>query len=657
MKINESLFMVSLRESFLEIIPFSIISSFFILLYMLINGLYPEHSILSPLSSITTVFQYILPFLIIISIASKFGKNYNIDYLYTGILAVILFLTISLKIDAQGEITYLKDKMFYAIFLPIITHYSFLYLSQRNIFKIITYDVANPQLKNSINALLPLILIFTAFAIVSPNLEKIATFFLEIINILINSLEIIELKIILQLILTHCITWLTSSFSTDSFLMFADIEIFPNISVQLYIYSFVLIGGVGAMLSLILAILMYSKNESHKKIAWYALPFSLFNISEILLFGLPIILNLSLLLPFITVPVVNFLTSYLFFQFVDINTVYESFSWTTPIFISGNILANHESYLFILLQIFNLILGVILYRPYLKRYDEDTSNIKEKLLEEKFGVQGIRIDEHFKQQKEVQYFSAHSKVIQDQIKINKLIDEILDGELYLYYQPQMNIKTNDYYGLESLIRFKNAQGEMTGPYFIPQLEDAGYSHVIDIWVIKQVKKDLELFNQKGFNPKISINLTPASISNNEIIDLLVDTLGEYNVYIEILERTFAQDDETFKLNLNILQYRGFKICVDDFGSGYSSLQYLHSLPASAIKIDKALLDNIEERNGKILYEHICKMCQDLGYDLIAEGVEDKAQIEFLKDCDVSIVQGYYFYKAITSEEVIKIYNQ
>ncbi|HFU74953.1 MAG TPA: EAL domain-containing protein [Arcobacter sp.] len=649
MNYSESLFLISLRQAFFEIVPFSIISSFGILLGILTsdyNNVNPN-SVFSTLLYITNSFAYIFPFLLIITISNRFGKNYNINYVYTTILTLILYISIVISFNTDGSISYIDNNIFLSIALPIIIHYYFIYLTKLKIFQIITYDIANEQLKNSINSILPIAIIYTTLIVLIPYINTSLVFLYDFFTYLFSTQESHEIQAIAQMLFSHMIWWVSGIQGIDSYETFASFnflnkEIFENLTTEAFIYGFVLLGGVGATLSLIIAIILYSKNEGQRKIAWYALPFSIFNINEILFFGLPIILNLSLLIPFLVVPIINFASAYLFFQYVPVGDVVSHIDWSTPILVSGYLIGNSESYLFVLLQVFNVILGIILYRPFLKRYDEETSNMKALVFEEKFGAKGIKVYEELDTKKKLHYYQTHAQVIKNQIRINKTIDKILDGELLLHYQPQVDINLNTIYGFESLIRYKNKEGEISGPDFIPDLEDAGYSYILDIWVINKIAEDYSHFDNIGMAPKISINLSPQSIINSEIIDLIIEKLKNFNIYIEILERTFIHHNEHFMNSLNRLQDHGFKICIDDFGAGYSSLQYLHNLPAHAIKIDKALLDNISTKKGKILFKYIVQICEDLGYNVIAEGVENNEQLTFLQECNVQIAQGFYF---------------
>ena len=115
--------------------------------------------------------------------------------------------------------------------------------------------------------------------------------------------------------------------------------------------------------------------------------------------------------------------------------------------------------------------------------------------------------------------------------------------------------------------------------------------------------------------------------------------------------------ELFLNNINRLKENGFSISVDDFGSGFSSLQYLNILPANSIKFDRALILNTKTDSGKELYKSISSMCQLQNFKIIAEGVETQEELDVVKDSGINIVQGYYFSRALPFEEVYNFYKE
>lgn len=653
MRISNNLLHLSLKEAFLNIIPFYIMASLGVLLINVFN-IDPDTNniVIKSFLHISNTFSYLFPILLITAISYSLANNYHISRFLSICLSLFVFIKFAWVIE-NNKLYYKHSMEIYAFFIPLISTYLYIYLYKIKSIRIIKEDnLVSNQLKIVVNSLIPILIVYLLLTLLIPYISGFLQVRLE--NFFFNITEnlSIEIKTFIQVITTHLIWWFTGIHGTHIYNVFADLsysqqDIFQNLTSETFIFSFLVFGGAGSTLSLIIAILLKSKNQHSRKISFISFPFAIFNINEILLFGLPVIMNLSLLIPFLFLPIFNFFTSYLVFSFFAIPASEYVLSWTTPIFVSGYLLGDTQSYTFVLLQLFNLIVGIFVYIPFLKLYDQSQElNIDTKKLKEKFNIKDeIDVIE------EINFFKTQAEIIKEKSNTHKMVDELVAGDLLLYYQPKIEIKTNKCYGFEALLRFKNKDNKIVGPYFIPQIEKAGYNFVIDLWVINQVLEDLEKWHKKLFFPRISINLSPDSISNEYIIDKIIRKLKNKNIEIEILERTFANEHSRFMKNILKLKDNGFIISIDDFGTGFSSLQYLHTLPANIIKLDKALLDNKTTKKGKILYKDIAKMCQNLNYVLISEGVETKDDVDFLKSIKIDIIQGFYYSKAIPFDKV------
>ena len=269
--------------------------------------------------------------------------------------------------------------------------------------------------------------------------------------------------------------------------------------------------------------------------------------------------------------------AYIFFYLYPISDSI-NISWFTPIFISGYLVDNSFTYVY--LQIVQIIISTLIYLPFIKNYqkhlgqNESFENLKNSL--------GIK--EHFEKTMHLNTIKTQQDIINEEKEIAKLVKKLSQGEFLLYYQPKIDIKNSKIKGYEALLRFKKRDGRIVGPYFIDKIEQVGFEKIIDFWVINRVKKDLLNWNKNEFYPKISINISPESICNEIIIEKIIKELKEFSIDIEILERTFAKKMNHFLSNIEKLRNNGFTISIDDFGSGFSSLQYLNILPADFIKL-------------------------------------------------------------------------
>ncbi len=653
MKISNNLLHLSLKEAFLDIVPFYIMSSIGVLLTNVFNiDANTNNILIKSFLHITNTFSYLFPIFLVIAISYHLANNYHMHRFISIGTSLLIFVNFAWNIE-NNQLYYKFNMTVYAFIIPIITTYLYIYLSKIKIFRIIKEDnIVSNQLKKIVNSLIPIFIIYLILTFLIPFISDFLHATLE--QFFANTVKdlSIEIKTFIQVIITHIIWWFTGIHGTHIYNIFADIsytqqEIFQNLTSETFIYSFLVFGGAGSTLSLIIAIILKSKNYHSRKISFISLPFAIFNINEILLFGLPIIMNFTLLIPFLLLPIFNFFTSYLVFSFFAVPESNYILSWTTPIFVSGYLLADAKTFTFVFLQLFNLVAGVFIYLPFMKIYDEAQElNNDTKKLKEKFNIKD-EVDTI----EEISFFKTQAEIIKEKSNTHKMVEDLISGDLLLYYQPKIDIKNGQCYGFEALLRFKTKDNKIVGPYFISQIEKAGYNFVIDLWVINEVLQDLEKWHKKSFFPKISINLSPESISNEYIVNKIIRKLKNKNVEIEILERTFASEHCKFMENILKLKANGFAISIDDFGTGFSSLQYLHILPANIIKLDKTLLDNITTSKGKILYKDIAKMCQHLNYTLISEGVETKEDVDFLKSIKIDIIQGFYYSKAIPFNEV------
>ncbi len=236
------------------------------------------------------------------------------------------------------------------------------------------------------------------------------------------------------------------------------------------------------------------------------------------------------------------------------------------------------------------------------------------------------------------------------------------GEIVVWYQPQVDYETGEIVGAEALCRWNHARlGWISPDSFIPILENAGLIYTLDSFIWESVCKDLKKWNDKGEHRSISVNLSRSDLRNDRNIsaqfynlvkryDLSFDQLR-----IEITENAFADNAESLIDTIIKLKEFGFRVEMDDFGSGYSSLHMLKEVPVDRIKMDLHFLrGDGDSEKGRIVISHIIRMVNELGMSIIAEGVETDEQAAFLKNEGCSEMQGYYFYKPMPVEEFEKM---
>ena len=229
---------------------------------------------------------------------------------------------------------------------------------------------------------------------------------------------------------------------------------------------------------------------------------------------------------------------------------------------------------------------------------------------------------------------------------------IRKGELFVQYQPIVDLRTGQWVGAEALVRWKRATGELVRPdLFIPVAEDSGLIHAITQRVLARVTADLGTLAARGLRAHVSVNLSSADLHSTATVALIERVLAESRcppecLHVEATERGFIQADVAAQVVAQI-RALGVKVAIDDFGTGYSSLSYLESFGLDYLKIDKSFIEAVgSEAATSQVVPHIIEMAKSLGLTMIAEGVETESQAIFLRERGVQLAQGWLFSKPL-----------
>jgi diguanylate cyclase (GGDEF)-like protein/PAS domain S-box-containing protein len=235
---------------------------------------------------------------------------------------------------------------------------------------------------------------------------------------------------------------------------------------------------------------------------------------------------------------------------------------------------------------------------------------------------------------------------------SELKEAIKNEEFILHYQPQIDLQTNKLIGLEALVRWQKADGEMIGPdTFIKQSEENKMIIEIGEIVMKKAFMTLkELQKEKSFQGTMAINISAVQIDDIHFISQLEKRCKDANispsfVELEITESYIMHHPEKSIEILDKLHQKGFKISIDDFGTGYSSLSYLKKLPVDKLKIDRSFIKDLpQDSEDSAITKTIITLAKNLNLEVIAEGVETQAQELFLQENGCDSVQGYFYAK-------------
>ncbi len=241
------------------------------------------------------------------------------------------------------------------------------------------------------------------------------------------------------------------------------------------------------------------------------------------------------------------------------------------------------------------------------------------------------------------------------------------GEFKLWVQPKFDTLTEKVVGLEALVRWVKEDGTIIPPSdFIHVFEDDGLISVLDEYIFCRVCERLQKMMREGTKIyPISVNLSRATLSHSETIAKYANIVKDYGIPIEYvpleITETTRKTDVAIKELTEQLKEAGFKIHMDDFGSGLSSLESLNILPFDVVKLDKSLIDYIGTSGGNELLRHCIELAHFKELKVVAEGVETKEQLEFLRAMNCDYIQGYYFSKPLSYEDSLlffmKMYEQ
>ncbi|MBA4343274.1 MAG: hypothetical protein C0423_14145 [Methylibium sp.] len=232
------------------------------------------------------------------------------------------------------------------------------------------------------------------------------------------------------------------------------------------------------------------------------------------------------------------------------------------------------------------------------------------------------------------------------------------GELFLHYQPQLNLSSDHIIAVEALVRWCHpVLGHLPPAKFIPVAEETGQIEVIGAWVLDEALRQLAFWRRECHpSLRVAVNVSAQQLRHGGIVDIVAQALQRHRVPGQALEleltETVAMDDpERIARLLNELRKLGVMLTIDDFGTGYSNLAYLKQLPLSCLKLDRSFVADIEtDTNDAAICTGAIQLARSLGISVVAEGVESAAQLEVLRRLGCDTAQGYHISKPINQEE-------
>lgn len=427
----------------------------------------------------------------------------------------------------------------------------------------------------------------------------------------------------------------------------------PYIMTKTFMDVFVFMGGCGTSITLAIALLLFGSAKSQKRLAALALLPGIFNINEILLFGLPVILNPVMLIPFVLTPLLLACISYFAILFGFVPGTSATVEWTTPVFLNAYLATG--SLKGAVLQLVNLGIGVCLYAPFVLI----SNKINAKQLNKAFRNLLVQVTTPV---------SIAPKVIERSDEAGLLARTLLSDlehafrakkGLFLEFQPQIAALSGQVVGVEALLRWRHPfHGLVPAPITIALAEASGLIKPLGMWVFEEACAVRQKWSQAGVESvTMAVNVSALQIEDS-LIGHVVGMLQKYSVppdlmEIEVTESTMLSANTPGNNCLSQLHMLGLRVAIDDFGMGHSSLKYLKQFPVTTVKVDGAISREVVTNPiCADIVASITRLCRARGMNCIAEFVESDAQVSVLEALGVDMFQGYRYSRPLLTDECL-----
>ena len=434
-----------------------------------------------------------------------------------------------------------------------------------------------------------------------------------------------------------------------------------QIVTKTFLDVFASIGGAGAVRSLLLTIMLFGRRRSARRLSAFAAVPMCFNISEIMLFGLPVVWNPALFVPFIVVPMANMAVSYAAMALGLVPPVVVDVSWITPPIVGGYVATG--SWTGAALQLACIALGTALYVPFLRRYEQladDRARVEYGALLASFK-EDERAGRETKLVAAPGLLGAVARSLAEDVR-----RAVAERSFELRYQPQFDAAGNAA-GAEALLRLEHpVYGWLYPPLVIELAREAGVGGELERAVFDRALGDAQAVEalahagelEAGFS--VSVNATASLLQDEAAVGFIVEAfrmrgLDAGRVVVEATEREALRWDAGAEALLRRVADAGMPLAIDDFSMGRTSFQYLETSVFSVVKLDgtiaKGVLEN--ERYAEIV-SSIADLSGHLGFTVLAEYVETAEQRDALKALGCSYFQGYLYAPALPLDEMLEL---
>ena len=261
-------------------------------------------------------------------------------------------------------------------------------------------------------------------------------------------------------------------------------------------------------------------------------------------------------------------------------------------------------------------------------------------------------------------FVFFDKSIELELKqLSLLEEEIKNGfankEFELFYQPKVNVKSDEIYGAELLARWRHpSKGVLYPDSFLAMVTKLELMSNFTSLALHSACKFIQDYDTL-IEGSLAINISSNELLNPSFEKELITIIKSYNISpskieLEITEDELIKDFDLALHKINALQEFGVQFSIDDFGTGYSSITYLKRIPVNTLKIDRSFLQNLSNSKDRELIQVIVNMAKIFNMNIVAEGIENKFDLDFIRENEIELYQGYYFSKAVTQESFLNM---
>lgn len=422
----------------------------------------------------------------------------------------------------------------------------------------------------------------------------------------------------------------------------------------MFLNSYAHLGGAGATWGLILCCLWRARDPALRRLAWYSLLPAVLNVNELLLFGIPLILNRTLFLPFVLAPVTACLLSELALRLGLLHLGGASVTWSTPALVSGYLSSGGWAGVWV--QLASILLSTLTYVPFLRRYE---------------AQRGRALEGHFREALKSLSESAQLGALTQTLGradavgavarslLNEFRADLGTPRVHLAYQPQLD-REGRLVGAEALLRWNHrVHGPISPALIVTLAEEGDLIDAVGHWTLNQAASDMRHWLDLGYRGfHVGVNMSPLQLEDPQWSRRVAQVMRAHRLDVHDLEleitegRALASTEQTDR-SLAELANQGMLLSMDDFGMGSTSLLYMHRFKLHTIKLDGNLTRQVCQSGvDRDIISCVCRLGHSQGVEVVAEYVETEEQLLVLKALGCDRFQGWLYSRALPAEEFL-----